>query len=147
MKLPWVRRSTLELVKAAGEVAVALSEAKGVGMKKLQADIDALQKELGEAKAEIAIWKKQFDDVDARNKAMIEADPVKVYAQDGPDEQASLTVVCRVDRRRLLRRPDKVFDAFGRRVGAELNTKFKALLDELRLADNKAQAAATYREP
>jgi hypothetical protein len=110
------------------------------------ADVETLRELLGKSEAETANWKKQFDDVDARNKAMIEADPVKVYAQDGPDKQASITVVCRVDRQRLLRRPDKVFDAFGRRVGAELNAKFKELLDELRLADSKAQAAATYRE-
>jgi hypothetical protein len=136
----------LEAAKVTMQASVAIAEAQQAQLAKRAADIEALRKALGDAQYECANWKKQFDDVDARNKAMIEADPVKVYAQDGPDEQASITVVCRVDRKRLLRRPDKVFDAFGRRVGNELNAKFKELLDELRLADSKAQAAATYRE-
>lgn len=140
MRWPWVSRTRLEVVKAAGDVSVAM-------VKQLRADAEAAQKAIGEARADAAHWKKQFDDVDARNKAMIQADPVKVYAQDGPDDQATVTVTCRVDRNRLLRRPDKVFDAFGRRVGAELNAKFHALLNELREAHNKAEAAATYREP
>jgi len=139
MMWPWVSRTRLEMVKSAGEVAVAM-------VKQLRTDAESTQKALGEARVEAAHWKKQFDDVDARNKAMIQSDPVKVYAQDGPDDQATVTVTCKVDRNRLLRRPDKVFDAFGRRVGNELTAKFKALLDELREAHNKAEAAATYRD-
>jgi hypothetical protein len=167
MKWPWVSAARLETAKVTLQASVAIAESQQhmLGVQKrevaelqgnvgaLRSEVQSLQCALGKASAEsarweeqCADWKKQFDDVDKRCRAMIEADPVKVYAQDGPDDQATVTVTCKVDRNRLLRRPDKVFDAFGRRVGNELTAKFKTLLDEIREAHNKAEAAATYRD-